>query len=117
MSSAPVRRRANLHPMQATLPAHERRSSAPAGGGEWAAFDDAAEWDGFSRPVPGRDGWREAWLAIDGMHCAGCARNVEQALARLPGVDSVRVNGAAQSAFIAWSPDRIRPSEWISAVS
>ena len=103
--------------MQATLPAPETRATDAAAGGGWAAFDDVAEWDGFSRPAAGREGWREAWLAIEGMHCAGCARNVEQALARLPGVDSVRVNGAAHSAFIAWSTAQVRPSEWLTAVA
>src|SRR5664279_4912917 len=48
----------------------------------WAALDEPAEWEGFSRPVAGREGWLESTLAIQGMHCASCALTVERALAR-----------------------------------
>jgi len=39
-------------------------------------------------------------LAIDGMTCASCAGRVERALARVPGVTSVNVNLATESAAV-----------------
>ncbi|MDB4906884.1 MAG: Heavy metal translocating P-type ATPase [Gemmatimonadetes bacterium] len=81
------------------------------------ALDEPAEWEGFSRPLAGRDGWRECYLAIEGMHCAACALTVEHALALLPGVDNVRVNGASATALIAWSPRLTRPSAWLAALA
>ncbi len=82
----------------------------------WAALDDPDEWEGFSRPVAGRAGWRESTLAIQGMHCASCALTVERALAQLPGVDGVQVNGASATARLAWSAERSRPSQWLAAL-
>ncbi|MEO8655749.1 MAG: cation transporter, partial [Ramlibacter sp.] len=82
----------------------------------WAALDDPDEWVGFSRPVAGRDGWHESTLAIQGMHCASCALTVERALAQLPGVDSVQVNGASATARLAWSCETSRPSHWLAAL-
>src|SRR5262249_60702261 len=35
-------------------------------------------------------------LAVESMHCGGCMRRVEQALAALPGVDSARANLSAK---------------------
>lgn len=82
----------------------------------WSALDDPAEWEGFSRPVAGRAGWLESTLAIQGMHCASCALTVERALAQLPGVESVQVNGASAAARLAWSPEVSRPSHWLAAL-
>ncbi|HWP12237.1 MAG TPA: cation-translocating P-type ATPase [Ramlibacter sp.] len=82
----------------------------------WAALDEPAEWEGFSRAVAGREGCWESFLAIDGMHCAACSLAVEAALAQLPGVDSVRVNGASATARLVWSPERSRPSDWLAAL-
>jgi len=90
-------------------------SAAPAPGA-FTPLDEPAEWQGFSRPVDGRDGAWESWLAITGMHCAACALSVEQALARLPGVASVEVNGPAALARIVWSPGPTRPSAWLTAL-
>jgi P-type Cu2+ transporter len=93
-------------------------SDMPASGvvSAWAALDEAAEWEGFSRAVPGRAGCWESFLAIEGMHCAACSLTVEAALARLPGVDGVRVNGASATARLVWSPERSRPSDWLRAL-
>jgi P-type Cu2+ transporter len=82
----------------------------------WRALDERDEWAAFSRPAPGRDGWQETYLAISGMHCATCALTVEHALASLPGIDGVRVNGASATARITWSPQASRPSAWLAAL-
>jgi Cu2+-exporting ATPase len=88
--------------------------AAPASG--WAVLDEPAEWEGFSRAVAGREGCWESFLAIEGMHCAACSLTVEAALAQLPGVDSVRVNGASATARLVWSPQSSRPSAWLAAL-
>jgi P-type Cu2+ transporter len=82
----------------------------------WAALDEPAEWESFSRAVAGREGHWESFLAIEGMHCAACSLTVEAALAQLPGVDSARVNGASATARLIWSPQRSRPSDWLAAL-
>jgi Cu2+-exporting ATPase len=80
------------------------------------AVDDSAEWQAFSRPIPGADGAWESYLAIEGIYCAGCTLTIEQALAGLPGVRSVEVNGAMATARIVWDPARGRPSQWLAAL-
>src|SRR5215208_1680553 len=82
----------------------------------WAALDEPAEWESFSRAITGRDGCWESFLAVEGMHCAACALTVEAALAQLPGVEGVRVNGASATARLVWSPERSRPSDWLAAL-
>lgn len=82
----------------------------------WAALDDPAEWPAFGRPLPGRDGGWESYLAIDGMHCAACTLAVEQALQRVPGVESVQVNGASATARVVWGAGRSRPSQWLASL-
>lgn len=79
-------------------------------------MDEPAEWEGFSRPVPGREGWWESCLAIEGMHCAACALTVEEVLRKLPGVDTVQVNGATATARLQWQALGTRPSAWMAAL-
>ncbi|HEY0884516.1 MAG TPA: cation-translocating P-type ATPase [Ramlibacter sp.] len=102
--------------MQSDVPASDtgRAPDAPAGG--WLALDDPLEWAAFSRPVRDHEGWQESYLAIQGMHCASCALTVEQALAQLPGVQSVQVNGASATARVTWAPAASRPSQWLAAL-
>lgn len=91
-----------------------RVQAAPAGG--WHAVDDPLEWAAFSRPLRDHEGWQESYLAIQGMHCASCALTVEQALAQVPGVQAVQVNGASATARVTWSPETSRPSQWLAAL-
>ncbi len=81
-----------------------------------AALDEPAEWETFSRPLPGQDGQWESYLAIDGMYCPACSLNIEQALGGLPGVCGVDVNGATATARVVWSPEQGRPSQWLRAL-
>ncbi|MFC5497017.1 heavy metal translocating P-type ATPase [Caenimonas terrae] len=96
----------------AVVPQFEFAASAPAG----APLDEPAEWQTFSRPLAGHDGRWESWLAITGMHCAACSLTVEAALAQLPGVLAVEVNGPAALARVVWSPQQTRPSAWLAAL-
>src|SRR5512138_2815296 len=80
------------------------------------ALDDPSEWENFSRPVPGREGSWESYLAISGMYCPACSLNVEQALGQCAGVESVQVNGATQTARVVWTSEQARPSQWLGAL-
>ncbi len=82
----------------------------------WAALDEAVEWPAFGRALPGREGCWESYLAIEGMHCAACTLAVEQALQRVPGVESVQVNGASATARVVWDAGRGRPSQWLASL-
>ncbi|MES2940777.1 MAG: cation-translocating P-type ATPase [Pseudomonadota bacterium] len=91
-------------------------ASAPAGNPAWAALDERAEWEGFSRELPQSPGRWESYLAIQGMDCPACSLAVEQALGTQPGVHAVQVNGATQTARVEWSPAAGRPSHWLVAL-
>jgi len=83
---------------------------------EWDVLDDPAEWQGFSRAVPGSPGAMESFIAIEGMYCAGCSLTVEDALRSCAGVRDVQVNGATGTARVVWSPDASKPSQWCAAL-
>ncbi|TFY96544.1 heavy metal translocating P-type ATPase [Ramlibacter rhizophilus] len=102
-----------LAPAAPLAPPVPQAEAAPRG---WAALDDPSEWPSFGRPLPGQDGRWESYLAIEGMHCAACTLLVEEALLAVPGVESVAVNSAAQTARIVWSAERGRPSRWLAAL-
>jgi P-type Cu2+ transporter len=102
--------------MQSSVLTFDSSGAPDAAPGSWAALDEPAEWEGFSRPVAGREGHWESFLAIEGMHCAACSLTVESVLAQLPGVDGVRVNGASATARLVWAPQRSSPSHWLSAL-
>lgn len=89
---------------------------APGPAQEEAVLDDPAEWEAFGRPLPGRAGCWESYLALEGIYCAGCSLTIEHALAGLPGVREVDVNGAAATARIVWDPAQGRPSQWLQAL-
>ena len=48
-------------------------------------------------------------IGIGGMTCASCVARVERAIAKLPGVESVSVNLATESARVTWGP--LQPPE------
>ncbi len=45
-----------------------------------------------------------AKVNIEGMHCASCALNIEKALGRTQGIQSVQVNFASEKAYIDYDP-------------
>ena len=55
-------------------------------------------------------------LAITGMTCASCARRVERALARAPGVGAASVNLATERATITYDPAQATTETLIKAV-
>ena len=80
----------------------------------YAGIDASAAQSGFVRQLP--DGRHEAWIAIDGMVCAACAHTVEAAVARLPGVESVRVALMTQRARVLWHGSTT-PSDMFRAIA
>ncbi|HYF20296.1 MAG TPA: cation-translocating P-type ATPase [Ramlibacter sp.] len=74
------------------------------------------DWEAFSRPVRGREGRWESYLAIEGMYCAACTFTIEHAIGQLAGVDSVQVNGSTATARVVWDPARTGPEDWYAAL-
>jgi len=59
---------------------------------------------------------RKVTLAVSGMHCAGCARTIEGALADLPGVASAAVNFADQTASVEYDMTVLNIEDLLTAV-
>ncbi len=89
------------------------------GAGQEGAERERAGRGGTGRDGPGpaggerEDGGREGRKAlarrtfrVSGMHCASCARTVEQALADVEGVASASVSLPSESAVVEYDPDR-----------
>jgi Cu2+-exporting ATPase len=83
----------------------------------WVALDESAEWTSFSQAHDNKAHEWESRLAIEGMHCAACAINVEKALKAVPGVLSADVNATSGRARLVWSAEITKPSDWMRAVS
>lgn len=81
-------------------------------------LDDPLEQGRFTRWVTGPQGqrWAESSLQLAGLRCAACSGIIEQAVAGVAGVHSVRVSAAAERATVCWDPERTRPSLFIAAV-
>ncbi|WP_416561315.1 heavy metal translocating P-type ATPase [Limnohabitans sp. yimb22184] len=79
-------------------------------------LDVPEEWAAFSLPEKDESGcWRSS-VVFEGMHCAACAITLEDALRAVPGVRSVQISGASHRGQVVWSPERIRPSQWMRSV-
>ena len=50
-------------------------------------------------------------IGIGGMTCASCVARVERAIAKLPGVESVSVNLATESARVNWAASQVSEDE------
>ena len=53
-------------------------------------------------------------LAIDGMHCANCAMNIEKKYRELPGVNDVAVNIANNTGRVSYNPDVTDPEKLLA---
>ena len=93
-------------------------AGVPTGGERRAflQFDDPAEWSAFGRELEAGGCW-ESNLSVEGMYCAACSFTVEEALARIPGVQRVIVSAASRRARLVWSPQAVKPSRWLDAVA
>lgn len=99
----------------------------PGGGCAWAAdaravddaaalLDDPQEWAAFSRPRPGSTGLIESSIMVDGITCSACAVTIEKVLCAMPGVQTADVSAASRRATVVWSPDAVRPSQWMGEI-
>ncbi len=65
---------------------------------------------------PAQPAQRTSELAITGMTCASCARRIERALVRTPGVAQATVNLATERATVSYDPSALSPADLIAAV-
>ncbi|MFN3298089.1 heavy metal translocating P-type ATPase, partial [Caldimonas sp.] len=101
-------------------PAHPPPAACVLPDQEAVAWDDPLEQARFTQAVPdqaGGPGRRRSALIIEGMDCAACSVQVEQALLRLPGVIDAEVNPASRRASVLWDPDRVQASMIARAVA
>jgi Cu+-exporting ATPase len=56
-------------------------------------------------------------IKINGMSCVNCAANIEKTLSKLPGVYSAAVNFASEKASLEYSPEEIKPSSIVDAIT
>ncbi len=79
-------------------------------------LDDPLEWSAFSRAdASSADLW-ESNIQIEGMHCAACALNIEEALLQVPGVQRASVSAGSHRARVLWRSDLLLPSIWMQAI-
>jgi len=93
-----------------------RGAGALQGPGVWQVLDDPDEWNAFSRPHAERPGCIESHVVVQGMTCAACALTIEDALQQVPGVIGAEVSAGSHRARVVWSPDAVKPSEWMQAI-
>ena len=86
-----------------------------AGDAHLRLLDDPDEWPQFSQPDPAQEGSWTSSVVFEGMHCAACAISIEDALRRVPGVQSVQVSAASHRGRVVWSAQQTRPSLWMQA--
>ena len=53
---------------------------------------------------------------LTGMHCASCANNIERALRKMDGVETVSVNLASSLLNISFNPEIITPEQMMKKV-
>jgi Cu+-exporting ATPase len=56
---------------------------------------------------PKLEGLKKMTVKIAGMSCSACASRIEKALARIPGVESARVNFAVETATVYYRPESV----------
>ena len=55
-------------------------------------------------------------LPVRGMHCGGCAANIEKGLRAVAGVERAAVNYATSGATVVFNPALIRPGAFVDAI-
>lgn len=59
---------------------------------------------------------KKATLAIQGMHCAACAVNIQDGLSEVDGVFNANVNFATEKATVLYDPDIVTPTDLVNVV-
>lgn len=78
---------------------------------------EAVKKAGYSVLEEKNDSVREAMMPISGMTCASCAKAVERAVNKLPGIKEVNVNFATEKAKVVYDTSAIRISEIKNTIS
>jgi len=60
---------------------------------------------------------RDINIPIEGMTCAACAKAIERAINKLPGINEVSVNFATEKARVIYDPSKVRISQIREAIS
>ena len=77
---------------------------------------EAVEKAGYGLQEDENSSRREVSISIGGMTCAACAKAVERAIKRLPGIDEASVNLATEKAMVVYNPAEVRLSEIKQAI-
>ncbi len=93
-------------PVGRIIPSKPTGESAPGNKEKAAAAGDQSR----------RGGQERIDLPVRGMHCAGCAANIEKNLAGLGGVTGANVNFATSRATVLFDPRSVKPAEFISTI-
>lgn len=78
---------------------------------------EAVKKAGYGVEEEKNDILRDVTIPISGMTCASCAKAVERAIKKLPGIREVSVNYATEKARVLYDPGSTRISEIKNAVS
>ncbi len=71
-----------------------------------AGRDEAAPIDAGAYVQVADDGGLRLHLLVEGAHCGGCVRRIEQGLAALPGVEEARLNLTTRRLSVGWHGER-----------
>jgi len=78
---------------------------------------EAVKEAGYNAQESKDESIREVILPISGMTCASCAKTIEKAIGKLPGINEVSVNFATEKAKVVYDSSKTRISEIKDAVS
>ena len=99
-------------PMHVRSAGHRTRVARKGSGGHAAGYNGMLR----SGSAEGVNRMETAKLHISGMHCAACARNVENALRNAVGVEKAAVNFADESASVSFYPDETSTDDLVQVV-
>lgn len=81
---------------------------------KWQHYDAP---DLLARYVHDDQDFSEATLDVGGMYCSACVWLFDNALKRLPGIESVSVNPATRRAVIRWRREALKLSQLLESIS
>src|SRR6218665_3275372 len=81
----------------------------------WSAFGRPHSPAAPAGPADPATVW-DSQVELEGMHCAACARTIEDALRAVPGAPRADGTAATRRARVLWRPGLVRPSQWLQAV-
>ncbi len=82
-------------------------------------LDTSTEWCSFSHIASNKSTQATTWessIVVDGMHCAACAINIENALKKTTGVLSADISAASHRGRVVWRENATRPSQWMQVI-